>query len=564
MAAHVDIAMAERDNGAALCSLAMAAAQAGNCKALLQCLGAGAHPDGVRDAIGDTPLLASARQGHAECVMALVRAGADLSITNANGEGLLNICFAAGHTSLGTTLSAITSSSSCGIGRDWVDCAVDHGVDTEAIMAAMELGLDLNIFEPHKEPVRVCGGGVLSLPDTTHICKTGSQKSTKRPPVPTLELPVATIDTEAEMSASERALEQAALDARDAEAEMHEAAELGHQQTSAGNGRHKKRREKIRNRHRGKDIEGHSFAPVKQAGHVSESIMLIGKTQAAYELCHAKMTQAQLEAAELDREIQEQLDDGLLAAARAGDVKGIQSWLDKGAMIDVQEEATGCSVLHLAAAIGSKRACKAVLRAGVDLDLLDFDGRVASAVAFANGHEELGAYLRIKCDHVFFVHEKEINDREPIEITKGKIAEERRGRADENPATSARDVVLEATRTVQGDVKGLEKQIRLLDMTTYPICMDGDAGGNSERSSQDFEGRLHSCAVEEGPDYDDLTCAEEFVQTVSAVTGKEAFTGINLLLHAAWLAYVSDSCTWDRVMLYTCQGALVTNWEGWC
>ena len=544
------------DHSAALCSLALAAAQAGNCKALMQCLEAGAHADGACDESGNTPLLAAAAQGHAECVMALIRAGADLSITNSDGEGPLHICFARGHTSLGTAIAAAEASSSSGLEHDWAAYAEDHGIDTEAVIAAMELGLDLNIFEPLKAPVRGHG----ELGEVERDIDRGSGGSAKRPHIPTLQLLTSDI-TETGMSTSERELAQAALAAREAEAEMHEAADLGAQYVPGK--RDKKKREKIRGRTRFRDNESKP-ALGKPAQHVSESIMLIGKTQAIYESSRAKMTQAQLEAAELDREIQLQLDEGLLTAAQTSDVKGIALWLEKGAMISAQDQTTGSSALHLAAAAGNKRACKAVLREGADLGMRNFAGKTAPDLAYLHGHEELGEYLRSKAECVedqsrldcalettsarggqlantswkkqgepppsdqHMIHEDVANGISLLPLGRTELAlsgEDLQVHALE----STSNVALKATRTMQGDVKGLIKQLRLIDMATYPLPTDSDAAWDSWRSSHESENPDQLSLDDDGPEYDDLTCAEELVRTVTAVTGKGAFTGNQLL-----------------------------------
>ena len=86
---------------AALSSMAMAAAQRDNHRALILLLRGGALPDGMRDGHGNTPLLVAAQRGFVECVRALIDAGADLGATNLQGEGAVRIAFANGHTSLG-------------------------------------------------------------------------------------------------------------------------------------------------------------------------------------------------------------------------------------------------------------------------------------------------------------------------------------------------------------------------------------------------------------------------------------------------------------------------------
>jgi hypothetical protein len=551
---------------AAFCAFALAAAKSGNALALLGAVeGGGVDHDGVRDADGNTPLLSAAAGGHTECVMLLLQAGADSGATNLRGEGLLHACFANGHTSLGTAVAAWQRDAAGGSQSDWAVCADENGVDTEAIIAALELGLDLRMFEAHKArehehragPARssssarfledvaestlsaelnfrvsVCPANVLRLQlPRNHADSSNSDRAISpcsqrpAPPVPGLQLPIRG-ETDADISSCERELTEAALEARRAEAELYMAAHLGQPVDDAKQGRTK--REKIRHKHRSEQ-ESTGNSPAHKGAHVSESIVLMGRAQAAFESEQAKMTRAQQEASELDREIQEQLDEGLLTDAEDGDSKGIKVWLDRGASIDALERHSRSTALHLAAAAGHRKACKALLREGADLAVRNAQGDTAAEAALRGGHEQLAQYLASKIDSVHSVdapQPRPASARE--EEPGGKVENEECGQASRT------------SRAVEDGIKGLQTQLKRWDLTTFPQNLDSDYlcdspgaidllgdGGVSHgghllalSSSQ-----VHAQELLDDPQevLDMLQCAEEFLQTVGPADGD--FTG---------------------------------------
>jgi len=433
---------------AALGELALAAAKVGNHTALAGAVADGSvDPDGVLDADGNTLLLLAAAGGHAESVMLLLDAGADIGATNRRGEGVLHACFANGHTSLGTAVAARQHDAAGGLESDWAACAEEHGVDTQAILAAMDLGLDLRLFEAPKARAHEDRAGESRLSSSARFLEdlsesilsadlytgtdetppAGSAGSRRRPPnvtrlqlpghgapsdgasssagsqrpappVPGLQLPVRG-ESDAGMSSGERELTQAALEARHAEAELYMAADLG-QSTVHDAKRDRAKREKMRHKRRGQ-LEPASQARAHKGAHVTEAIVLMGQAQAAFESEQARLTRAQQGAAGLDREIQEQLDQGLLAEAEAGDSNAIRSWLDKGASVDALQPHTNSTALHLAAAAGHKKACKALLREGAHLDARNAHGHTPAQAALGGGHQELAQYLDSKahCVH---------------------------------------------------------------------------------------------------------------------------------------------------------------------
>ena len=573
---------------AAFCAFALAAAKSGNALALRGAVEeGGVDHDGVRDADGNTPLLVAAACGHTECVMLLLQAGADSGATNLRGEGLLQACFANGHTSLGTAVAAWQRDAAGGSQSDWAACADEHGVDTEAIIAALELGLDLRMFETPKarehehragparssssarfledveesilstelnfreDDKRSRGGSGrpanvsrLQLPGH-HVDSSNSDRATSptspgsqrpAPPVPGLQLPVrGESASDADMSSGERELTEAALEARRAEAELYMAAHLGQPVDDAKQGR--KKREKIRHKHRSEQ-ESTGNASAHKGAHVSESIVLMGKAQAAFESEQAKMTRAQQEASELDREIQEQLDEGLLTDAEAGDIKGIKVWLDRGASIDALRRHTRSSALHLAAAAGHRKACKALLREGADLAVKNAQGDTAAEAAFRGGHEQLAQYLASKVDSVHSVDALQprpasAREQEPG----GKVGNEECGQTSR------------ASRAVEDGIKGLHTQLRRWDLTTFPqnldshnLCDSPGAGDLLGEGGEDLHGlSLSQTVAQEVLDdaeevLDVLQCAEEFLQTVGPADGD--FTGSptrTLSLHALLL-----------------------------
>lgn len=577
----------------------MAAARAGNKDALQITLDADVDPD-CRDASGNTLLLVAAHGGHTDCVMALLQAGANVGTTNLKGEGILHICFANGWTSLGTTVAAIQNESTY-----WTTLADEHGVDSEAVLAAMDLGLDLKIFESSRAPSRAntatkklsssarfldCisneimshdlasdtnhssdrhRGGSNRLPQVPILQLSGhggdsdsaKSRSGERPhPVPGLQLPTHG-EIDATISIAERELALSALEARQAEAEMYTDAELGRGQGlphASDTKKDKKKRGKLRIKHRNEDLEGASNSvPAQRSAHVSESILLIGKSQAAFESNHAKMTRAQQEATDLDREIQQQLDEGLLSAALNGDVKGIRSWLEKGALVDAKRADTGDTAMHIAASAGNKKMCKALLRECAVLDLKNVYGQTAPDVAFRKGHAELGGYLKSKenmqseeqteggnhqdnSEYVFESHQVDqiVNNESVAHADADNMFEGLGGGEDVSGTIDSRHSSSKLQSTVQGDVKGMMRQLRLLGMTTYPQDFDRHSPGWGsgrylEGSEYDVHDSTHALDplslaedYDDGADYDVLKCAEEFLQTVSPVNGKGAFTGV--------------------------------------
>ena len=571
---------------AAFCAFALAAAKSGNALALRGAVDeGGVDHDGVRDADGNTPLLVAAACGHTECVMLLLQAGADGSATNLRGEGLLHACFANGHTSLGTAVAAWQRDAAGGSHSEWAACADEHGVDTEAIIAALELGLDLRMFETPKarehehragparssssvrfledveesilpaevnfreDDKRSRGGSgrpanVSRLQLGHHVDSSNSDRVTSpgsqrpAPPVPGLRLPVRG-ESDADMSSGERVLTEAALEARRAEAELYMAANLGQPVDDAKQGT--KKREKIRHKHRS-EKESTGNASAHKGAHVSESIVLMGRAQAAFESEQAKMTRAQQEASELDREIQEQLDEGLLTDAEAGDSKGIKVWLDRGASIDALQRHTRSSALHLAAAAGHRKACKALLREGADLAVQNAQGDTAAEAALRGGHEQLAQYLASKVDSV---HSLDAPQPRPASARE----EEHRGKAEnEECGQTSR-----ASRAVEDGIKGLQTQLRRWDLTTFPQNLASDSLCHSPRAvdllgegGADLDGlSLSQAASQEVLDdaeeaLDVLQCAEEFLQTVGPADGD--FTGAPTLSLSLPIKLIGNSC----------------------
>lgn len=571
-------------HAAAMGAMALAAAQVGNTKALECALAEpGVHPDMVRDAAGCTPLLAAAQGGHTDCAMTLLRWGASLSATNLRGQDALSLAFSNEHTALGTAIAAIGHNAG-GLSRDWATCAGGQGVDVEAIDAAMDLGLDLKIFEPSKPAPRENMDSNLSasarflatvaqdlvsdtelssgaVDDGLHAHRGSSHKppqvpglrlyghgsldidpaaqkgSSKRHAVPGLRLHG---ETKASMSASERELEWSALEARQAEAQIYLAADLGHAPRLDAKTDQKKR-EKMRKKCMPED-DGKFFIPAQRGAHVSESIVLMGKTQAAFESDHLKTTKAQQEAADLDFEIQQQLDQKVLSAAQNLDWKGMKSWLEKGAQVNAQDTATGNSALHYAAVAGNKKACKALMREGAEPDVVNGEGESASDSAFRHSHTELGEYLNSKIGEVNGnqnVHEAE--NRQQLEKVHSSVRGNVEDGFQENDSEGYRTRTMGSRnsagkQTVEGDVKGMVKQLRLLDMTTFPRDTENYFGWDSGQDSEDdfiALDPLCSAQDDDDADYDVLKCAEEFLQTVSPVRGKGAFTDLDSLLEEA-------------------------------
>ena len=586
---------------AAFCAFALAAAKSGNALALRGAVEeGGVDHDGVRDADGNTPLLVAAACGHTECVMLLLQAGADSGATNLRGEGLLQACFANGHTSLGTAVAAWQRDAAGGSQSDWAACADEHGVDTEAIIAALELGLDLRMFETPKarereqragparssssarfledveesilstelnfreDDKRSRGGSGrpanvsrLQLPGH-HVDSSNSDRATSptspgsqrpAPPVPGLQLPVrGESASDADMSSGERELTEAALEARRAEAELYMAAHLGQPVDDAKQGR--KKREKIRHKHRSEQ-ESTGNAPAHKGAHVSESIVLVGMAQAAFESEQAKMTRAQQEASELDREIQEQLDEGLLKGAEVGDSKGIKVWLDRGACIDALQRHTRSSALHLAAAAGHRKACKVLLREGADLAVKNAQGDTAAEAAFRGGHEQLAQYLASKVDSVHSVDALESLESRPasVDALQSRPASAREEEPGGKVGNEECGQTSRASRAVEDGIKGLHTQLRRWDLTTFPqnldshnLCDSPGAGDLLGEGGEDLHGlSLSQTVAQEVLDdaeevLDVLQCAEEFLQTVGPADGD--FTGAPTLpfsLHALLL-----------------------------
>ena len=273
-----------------LSSLAMAAASAGNAYALKATIDAGCNPDGIRDDHGNTPLLVAAQGGHTDCVMTLLRAGADIRTTNLKGQGVVHISFNHGHISLGTMLAEIENDASDGQGSNWTILLDECGVDSEAIMAAMDLSLDLSMFDTPKAPalnkfansdlsasarfLENISKVILSTPHEAtgkeYPASTRDNRSHRPPQIPSLRLPgnceekdsawsrgtekilvpglQLQCDVHDSMSTGEKDLVQATLEARNAEASIFLAADLGCGQHEAQMNNKKKKRSKTRSK----------------------------------------------------------------------------------------------------------------------------------------------------------------------------------------------------------------------------------------------------------------------------------------------------------------------------
>jgi ankyrin repeat protein len=582
----------------------MAAASAGNAYALTATLVAGCNPDGIRDDHGNTPLLAAAQGGHTDCVMTLLRAGADIRTTNLKGHGVVHISFNHGHISLGTMLAEIQNDSSDGQGSNWTILLDECGVDSEAIMAAMDLNLDLNMFDTPKAPaldkllansdlsasarfLENVSKGILSTPHEVtgkdNPASTRNHRSHRKIPslrlpgnceekewsrgtgkilVPSLQLQGNVHDS---MSTVEEDLVQAALEARNAEAEIFLAADLGCGQHDA-HMNNKKKRAKIRSKDQCEEENPKKSAPLTQSvqrgAYISESITLIGKSQAALESEQAKMCRAQQEASDFDKEIQQQLDYSLLLAAQNGDVKSIKSWLEKGARVEAEDVATGNTALHFSALVGNKKCCKTLLREGAAVDLKNVNGQTAIDVAFCQGHTELGNYLKSKEEYLSSAVEN-IHDLEPenehksddmsamfcassslgVDFGRPEVVEDTCSMIS-NKNTSH---ILQVSRAAQSDVRGMVKQLRSLELTTWPRDTESETGWHSTGDSQDSGDeaintsttRSNPLALDDGniDEFDVLKCAEEFLRTVSPAKGKAAFTGSSFFYsHSDFLA----------------------------
>ena len=331
-----------------------------------------------------------------------------------------------------------------------------------------------------------------------------------------------------------------AIDARQAEAAIYEAAALGHVQQNGSSqvkaDVHKKKREKIRSKHRQDEAADNRIADraINQRVHVSESIILMGKAQAAFESEQMKIFRAQQDAANLDREIQDQLDQALLSAASQGDAQGIKSWLEKGASVDATNAETGQSALHLAAATGRKKACKALLREGAELDALNFEGESAAVVANRNGHTELEEYLLSKSEAPHGIQIGVGGD------TEGENACNLANSVDnmdmDVSVAASVDVSLGTvnkisckSRSVLGDIHGMMSQLSSWQQKTYPQGMERDCTLDvqdlEDSILQEEMNQIDADGYEDDDDeqeHDILKCAEELLQSVSPAYGKEA------------------------------------------
>ena len=706
---------------AALSSMAMAAAQRDNHRALILLLRGGALPDGMRDGHGNTPLLVAAQRGFVECVRALIDAGADLGATNLQGEGAVRIAFANGHTSLGVTIAAEelrhgvisrpatppetdsevprmaddyrlqdpprlglvdisldldavglqleydehegfvvhhikdkSPATRCVRGRveqgdvvteynsvplqplppmlrpavrkhavrpehhnfvflralttkgnfiecilertepstergaarqyqisgdtknDWITCAEDHGIDIQAVFAATDLDLDLTLFDGQVRS-RSQGQSAPSLSSTGDFldailhdvvpekvrsfdvdpCGTqvqGDEKGylksssvfsgTGRSAVPRLQF-TGHRHISARESTDEKELLDSAMEARQAETDVYNAACLGnsmYQRKPVNQTRPAwKKGGKATSKNRHTDVEGSmgGTTSTNRGAHVSEAIALMGKTQAALESEHTKVAHVQKEADDLDREIQEQLDAGLLESARFGDVKGMRSWMDKGAMLDTLDSQTGDSVLHLTAAFGDKKACKISLRILPELlDMKNLQGEIAADTAIRNGHTELGEYLNSKAEYLHSRHE-DLGDDGRTDAMQGHDPvnrDEDCSKAVENSVMFRSDL---SGRTVEGDIIGMMTDLSLWELKSHPQDMEKDVGLDVTDLFLENEGHPGVGAINDSSgdsacsDHDILACAEEFLQTVAPAYGKDTRhdTHTDLLLH---------------------------------